>query len=182
MKESEMNFIKKGLWLVIILFVLRCVITFPETPYECFGFAGEAITVGVMGLALYEKVLWKYNPLEKTPKIFGEYSGVLEYEYDLCFHKKNIKIIIGQSLLNTSVKIITDEMTSNTITSNFVYENGEFVLYYSYITTPKSKYSINNPIQYGTSRLTIQSDGLLEGSYWTTRQTKGDITFKKKLK
>lgn len=30
--------------------------------------------------------------------------------------------------------------------------------------------------------MTIQSDGLLTGNYWTTRKTKGDITFKKKLK
>ena len=61
-------------------------------------------------------------------------------------------------------------------------ENGEYVLYYTYITNPKSRYSTDNPVQYGTCRMTIQSDGLLTGNYWTTRKTKGDITFKKKLK
>lgn len=180
MKEIEMDYIKKSLWVVLFLFILRCVVDLPGTPYECFGFAGEAISVGLIVMTLYEKVLWRKNPFEKMPKIYGEYSAVLEYESDLGFQKKKIKIIVRQTLLSTSIKIITDEMTSNSITSNFIHENGEYVLYYTYITNPKSKYSTNNPIQYGTCRMTIQSDGLLAGNYWTNRKTKGDIVFKKK--
>ena len=182
MKESEMKYLKKSLWVVIFLFTVRCTIKFPETPYECFGFAGEAISIALVIMTVYEKVLWKWNPLEKTPKIFGEYSAVLEYEFDGKIQKKKIKIIVEQSLLSTSIKIVTNEITSNSITSNFVNEKGEYVLYYTYITNPKSRYSTENPIQYGTCRMTIQSDGLLSGNYWTTRKTRGDITFKKKLK
>lgn len=182
MKENVMNYLKKSLWVVIFLFALRCVIKLPETPYEWVGYASKAISLGLIVMAVYENVLWRWNPFEKTPKIFGEYSAKLEYESNTGFQKKKIKIIIKQSLLNTSIKIITNEITSNSITSNFVYENGEYVLYYTYITNPRSRYSANNPIQYGTCRMTIQSDGLLVGNYWTTRKTKGDITFKEKLK
>lgn len=182
MKESELNYLKKTLWVVIFLFVLRCIINLPETPYECFGCASESISVGMIFMVIYEKLLWKYNRLERIPKIFGEYLATLEYGIDNKIQQKKIKIIIVQSLLNISIKIITDEIISNSVTSNFVYENGEYVLYYTYITNPKSRYSIDNPIQYGTCRMTIQSDGLLAGNYWTTRKTKGDIIFKKKLK
>lgn len=182
MNENELNFFKKMLWVVIILFVLRCIIGLPETPYECLGHASEAISVGLIMMAVYEKVLWKRNPLEKTPKIFGEYTATLEYEDNTGFHKKNIKIIIGQSLLSTSIKIVTNEITSNSITSNLIRENGEYVLYYTYITNPKSRYSEENPIQYGTCRMTIRDNGLLAGNYWTIRKTKGDITCKRKVK
>lgn len=107
MKESEMKYLKKSLWVVIFLFAVRCTIKFPETPYECFGFAGEAISIALVIMTVYEKVLWKWNPLEKTPKIFGEYSAVLEYEFDGKIQKKKIKIIVEQSLLSTSIKIVT---------------------------------------------------------------------------
>lgn len=182
MEESEKRYLKKSLWVVILLFALRCMIKIPDSPYECFGFAGEAISVTLIFMALYEKILWRWNPWEKIPKIYGEYSAALEYEGNTGFRKKKIKIIIKQSLLHTSIKIITDEISSHSITSNFIYENGEYVLYYTYITNPKSRYSIENPIQYGTCRMTVQGDGLLAGNYWTIRKTKGDITFKKKFK
>lgn len=93
--------------------------------------------------------------------------------------KKEAMIKINQSLLSTKVKIFTNEITSNTITSNIVYENGEYVLYYTYITNPKSKYSRENPIQYGTCRVISKSESELQGSYWTTRQTIGDIYLKR---
>lgn len=182
MKEQEKSFLKKASWVVVITFALRCLIKIPASAYECFGFAGEAISIGLIIMALYERVLWRYNPFEKMPKIFGEYTATLEYETDSNFKKKKIKIIVVQSLLHVAVKIITNEITSNTVTSDFMYENGEYVLYYTYITNPKSRYSTDNPIQYGTCRLTIQGDGLLAGGYWTTRKTKGDITFKEKLR
>jgi hypothetical protein len=181
MKESQMNYLKKSLWVVAFLIAVRCIIDLPVTLYGWIGSASEAISVCVIVMAIYEKILWRWNPFEKTPKIFGEYSAVLEYESQEGFKKKKIKIFIGQSLLSTSIKIITNEITSNSITGNFVCENGEYVLYYTYITNPKSRYSTDNPVQYGTCRMTIQSDGLLAGNYWTTRKTKGDITLKKKL-
>lgn len=180
MKEIEMSYMKKSLWVVIFLFVLRCMIELPSTPYECFGYAGEAISVGLIVMTIYEKMLWRKNPFERMPQIYGEYSAILEYENNFEVQKKKIKIIVAQTLLSTSIKIITDEISSNSITSNFIYENGEYVLYYTYITNPKSRYSTNNPVQYGACRMTLQSNGLLAGNYWTSRQTKGDIVFKKK--
>lgn len=75
----------------------------------------------------------------------GEYSGFIEYSYNGTFDKKEATIKISQSLLSTNVKIATDEITSNTIASSIVFENSEYVLYYNYITNPKSKYSKDNP-------------------------------------
>jgi hypothetical protein len=165
--------------MVLVLFVIRCFISEPTSLYDYFGFAGEAIGVAIILMGFYERLLWQYNPLEKIPKIKGEYSGYIEYSYNGTFDKKEATIKIKQSLLSTNVKIITDEITSNTIASSIVYENGEFILYYTYITNPKSKYSKDNPIQHGTCRLIIDNNEELQGTYWTTRQTIGDIYLKR---
>jgi hypothetical protein len=179
MGENTQKFITKGFWVVIILFVIRCFINKPISLYDYFGFAGEAIGIAVILMGLYECIIWRYNPLEKIPKIMGEYSGFIEYSYNGTFDKKEATIKISQSLLSTNVKIATDEITSNTIASSIVLENSDYVLYYNYITNPKSKYSKDNPIQYGTCRLTIKNKTELQGTYWTTRQTIGDIYLKR---
>ena len=139
MNDSTLKFITKGFWVVIILFVVRCLISTPVSVYDYFGFAGEAIGVAVILMGLYERILWQYNPFEKIPKFKGEYSGYIEYSYNGVPDKKEAAIIINQSLLSTSVKIITNEITSNTIASNIVFENGEYVLYYTYINESKKQ-------------------------------------------
>jgi hypothetical protein len=180
MTENTMKFVKKGLWLVLLIFIIRCLITKPISFYDCYGFAGEAIGIALILMGLYERWLWQYSPFEKIPKIKGEYFGYIEYSYNGNFDKKEATIKINQSLLSTNVKITTDEITSNTIASNIVRENGEYVLYYTYVTNPKSKYSKENPIQYGTCRVISKNESELQGSYWTTRQTIGDIYLRSK--
>lgn len=46
----------------------------------------------------------------------------------------------------------------------------------------KSRYAIENSIQYGTCRMTIESDVLFSENYWKTQKPKGDVMIKKKLK
>jgi hypothetical protein len=180
MRENTQKFFIKGFWVVIVLFIIRCVISKPTSSYDCFGFAGEVISVALILMKIYEHWLWQYNPLEKIPNINGEYAGNIEYNYNGNSDKKETTITIKQSLFSTNVKITTNEITSNTITSSIVLENNEYVLYYTYITNPKNKYSKENPIQYGTCRIIVKSKTELQGIYWTTRQTIGDIYLKRR--
>ncbi|HHY08835.1 MAG TPA: hypothetical protein GX530_10075 [Corynebacteriales bacterium] len=73
---------------------------------------------------------------------------------------------------------ISSEYASTSIVSTIVCENGHYILYYTYITNPKSKYSERNPIQYGTCRLELDNTMELRGTYWTSRRTIGDIYLK----
>lgn len=181
MGDNTQKFIIKGFWVVVILFIIRCLISKPTSPYDCFGFAGETISIALIIIGLYERWLWQFIPLEKVPNIKGEYIGIIEYNYNGNPDKKETTISIKQSLLSTNVKITTNEITSSTITSSIVLENKEYVLYYTYITNPKNKYSKENPIQYGTCRVIIKSKTELQGTYWTTRQTIGDICLKRRV-
>lgn len=180
MGDNTRKFITKGFWVVVTVFIIRCVISKPTSSYDCFGFAGETISVALILMGIYERWLWQFNPLEKVPNIKGEYIGNIEYNYNGKPDKKKTIITIKQSLLSTNVKITTNEITSSTISSGIVLENKEYVLYYTYITNPKSKYSKENPVQYGACRVIMKNKTELQGTYWTTRQTTGDIYLKRK--
>lgn len=175
MEERIKAFLSKSFWVVVVIFAIRCLIYMPSSIYDFIGCAGESITISVIIMGLYEKWLWRYNPLEKIPKMDKMYNGKIEYNYDGIYSEKETTISIKQSLLTTSVKITTNEVCSNSISSNLVLENSEYILYYTYITNPKSKYSKENPIQYGTCRLMLDDKNNLRGNYWTSRQTIGDI-------
>ena len=128
-------------------------------------------------MGIYERILWRYNPLEKIPRLRKEYEGLLKYSYDGVSGEKKIKIAIKQSLLNISLKITTDEIISNSVYANIILENEEYILYYIYTTNPKSEYIAKNPIQYGACRLIIDTDYEMRGIYWTSQKTIGDIYF-----
>ena len=187
MDSKISKLITKSTWLAIAIFVIRYLIGYIEvlsflkceTWYDYLGAAGEAISITAILMALYDKVLWRINPFDSTPKFKGSYSGKLIYDYNGQHKRKNIKVDISQTSLKVYVKITTNEITSNTITSDLIEENGEYVLYYTYLTNPSSQYSAQNPIQHGTCRLIQTDKGKLEGQYWTSRQTIGDIKLTK---
>ena len=63
------QFLSKGLWLALILFVLRYLIWNFSSLYDFIGAAGEVISVTLFIMGLYCSCLWRYNPFEKTPKM-----------------------------------------------------------------------------------------------------------------
>lgn len=135
-----------------------------------FGSSG----VSTLLVVLYNKYIWKYDFTNDFPSISGVYIGQITYEYNNVLGKKEMKVKISQTFFDVKVSIITDEITSSTITSEIIKENSNYVIYYTYITNPKNKFSKGNPMQRGACRLDIFDDRL-EGVYWTSRKTIGDI-------
>ena len=171
-----------ALWIALPLFALRHAL-FPLTDaYSVFGAAGEVVAFTVVLVGFYERFLWKWNPLEKTPLIKGSYEVVISHNYKGKAGKKKATATIKQSLFFVSVSITTNEITSSTIVAHIGVENGEPVLYYTYITNPQSRVSEGNPIQYGSCRLTLTDDKGLRGKYWTSEKNNGDIVFKRSKK
>ncbi len=176
MSQQVKSFLRKSLWVVLTIFVVRCYFGVTvNTPFYYLGAAGQAVTVAIIIMGIYERYLWRIAPFEKIPRLQKSYNGIINYNFNGNQGEKLIKVLINQTLLTTSVKIVTDEITSNSISSRFIYENGEYILYYVYITNPKSKFSRENPIQYGTTRLALTDNLNLVGIYWTTSKTIGDI-------
>lgn len=180
MDSRIIKLLSKSLWVALALFAIRYLIWNFNSLYDFIGAAGEVISFTIVIMGLYSGFLWRYNPLEKIPKLMGDYEGVIEYSYNGTVVKKDTFVKIRQTLLSIKVQITTNEITSNTIVANLVEENEEYILYYTYITNPKSKYSKKNPIQHGTCRLILSNKDCLIGNYWTSRRTTGDIELRKK--
>lgn len=178
MSEQIMKHIKTTIYIAIVIFIICCLISPPTKLDDISSYIGYSISITFIIAGGYEKWGWLYNPFEKTPKLLKKYVGTIEYSYNGENGKKRTEVIINQSLFSIKVEIITDEIRSQCIASKIIKENGNYVLYYTYITNPKSKYSEYNPIQYGTCRILLDDIENLHGIYWTTSKTKGDIYLK----
>ena len=88
---------------------------------------------------LYERWLWEYDVFHKWKNINGNYLSEITYTNKSKLETKIGDVKIKQSFLTTRITMQTDEMTSNTISSTLLNENGSQILYYTYIINPKSE-------------------------------------------
>ena len=181
MSKQFKNFMSKALWLLVILFGIRCFISWGEitanpSVYSIVSFAGEAIGVTVFIMLLYEKWLWRtrvFQKMEDTPCLYSEYSGVIKSEYDGIEREVNLKI--KQSLLSVHITMTSGESGSKSISSSIDTILGEKQLTYCYLNTPKTEYRHKSEIHYGTAMLNVENVELLTGQYFTDRNTRGDM-------
>lgn len=181
MNDSQKKIISICVWLTIVLFSVRCVISWARVIngialYDVYGYAGEAVSAGVVLTGLYEKYLWRINPFESTPKLAKKYRGYFKSSYDQKERKAILEI--HQTLLSVQVTLISGESKSNSIAASINEIFGEKQLIYCYLNTPKSEYRYRSEIHYGTANLTISSFRELKGHYYTDRKTVGDMYFK----
>lgn len=180
MKEQQKKLINISVWWAIVLFVLRCVISWKSvisnfSLYSIFGYASEAIGIAVIIVVLYEKYLWKFNPFETTPKLASRYYGSFKSNYDSI--ERNAELIVKQTLLSVHVIMITDESKSKSLSASIENVLGEVQLTYCYLNTPKSEHRGRSEIHYGTAMLSVSNPKEISGQYYTDRQTTGDMRF-----
>ena len=87
MTKVQIKFMKKVIWVTIIAFCLRCLCSGTKiishfSLYDLYGYIGESIAFSTFLMLIYEKFIWKYNPLEETPILKKKY-----YVMKRVFHK-----------------------------------------------------------------------------------------------
>jgi hypothetical protein len=182
MNEHIKAFITKIAWCTVILFVLRCIISREMIAtnfsiYDLYGFAGEVIGLTVIIATLYERWLWRYMPFESTPKLFKEYEGIFNSDYDSV--ERSARLEIKQTLLTVHVTLITGESRSKSISSSINIILNEKQLTYCYLNTPNAMMRSRSEIHYGTAMLCIENPYKIHGQYFTDRKTTGDMKFTK---
>lgn len=182
MKNQQKKIINICVWSAIILFTLRCAISWQSiinsvSIYDLFGYAGEAISVAVIFAGFYEKLLWRVNPFEKTPKLAKRYKGTLKSSYDNI--ERTASLEIKQTLMSVHITLISNESKSKSLSASIDEILGEIQLTYCYLNTPKSEYRYRSEIHYGTATLSITNPATLDGQYYTDRKTMGDMVFTK---
>ena len=178
MDKQYQNIIKISVWSTIIFFVIRCGISWTSIKagaslYELFGYAGEAIGLSALFVALFERWLWKKIPFFSVPILKKRYIGILKSSYDNV--EREIELEIKQTFLSVKVLMKSNESKSNSISASIDEFLGVQQLTYCYLNTPKAEFRHRSEMHFGTAMLEITKEGILKGAYYTDRKTYGDM-------
>lgn len=173
-------------FLTIIIYIVLFVIT--SSPFDSIG---NAVSISVALYTLYCTFLWRFNPFDKTPRIYGTYKTVQRSSYlDNPYHPT---VIIRQTLFSIFVIEKYKGGTCTSITSCLL-DQGEGIywrLIYTYradpVPRPPSK-TPNDP-HYGTCIVDIHLHDQktrrvrkMTGVYFTNRHEPTRGTMKLTLK
>ena len=136
-----------------------------------------SVTLSLLLFTLYSKWLWKYNLLEKTPRLRKKYVAKIDYQYGGQARNKKINVYIKQDLFSVKVTMKSDESFSKSVIANIYQEQDVWYLTYTYINEPSQKNRKKSKIHYGTCKLNLNDINKINGEYFTDRLSCGDIVF-----
>ena len=146
------------------------------------------ITINILLWTIFIKWAWKfkifYPWLVQTPNLSGNWNGFLKSNWEGGrLEPIPTEVIIKQSFLHIQVIIKTGESRSYSVGGSFDIdeERGFQQLFYSYLNTPKAGVRNRSEIHYGTTLLNFEGFNVdtIEGEYWTSRETTGEIKLSK---
>ncbi len=91
-------------------------------------------------------------------------------------------LIIRQTFTSISCVLVTGESQSYSLTAqiNEDDESGVLQLSYAYTNRPRARVRFRSEIHDGAAILTLKESGeTLDGEYWTSRKTTGEMTFRR---
>jgi len=148
-----------------------------------------AISINIVIWLVFIKWAWKwkmfYPWLVPFPNLSGEWVGTIKTNWkEKELYPIPTEVTIHQTFFNTQIKVKTGESRSHSIGANFDIdkERGYHQIFYSYLNTPKSSVRDKSEIHYGSTKLEFEGYDIqkMEGEYWTSRQTTGEINLKRK--
>lgn len=156
---------------------------------KAFSHISTTISINIVVWIIFIKWLWKYRLfypwLVQVPDLSGKWAGEIRSNYPGADAPIPVAIDISQSFLNIQVRIQTEESKSFSIASSFNidYERGQQQLFYTYLNTPKASVRDRSEIHYGSVILNFEGRAVnnLEGEYWTSRNTTGEIQLSRKM-
>lgn len=178
------------IWLAILWFASAEL----KIDWENLKKIPDAITIYVGLLFIFTKWGWKLPIFEgwlvRFPNLQGTWEGVLETTWKNGSGENLPSIpmilVIKQSFSSISCVMYTKESTSYSTTAqiNEDDDSGVFRLSYNYTNRSKSTIRDRSPIHDGAAILKISTkpERCLEGEYWTSRKTTGNIDLKFKEK
>ena len=126
-----------------------------------------------------------YPWLVPFPNLSGKWEGTIKSNWKGTEGNEiPTEVIINQTFFNVQVKVRTGESRSYSIGASFDIDKdrGLQQLFYSYLNTPKAGVRERSEIHYGSTLLHFEGYDVksLEGEYWTSRETTGEIILSKK--
>ena len=138
---------------------------------------GYSVSLAAAFDVVYDRWLWRFNPLEDTPRIFGVYDALFISNYNGRTDHPSV-ITIKQTLTEISISERAHDGRSIAVVAKLVkspVKGDPWNLHYIYETKPDP--NDHNDAHQGTVLLCIRDRGNMEGSYYTNRiqPTKGKL-------
>lgn len=190
MNDNIKKFMSISIWFTVFLFLIRCVLSWAdikslletsnmlELCYNFYGFIGEAIGVSAIGMAIFNKVAWKWlwlRWMHDVPILAPKYNGKLKSDFDGTEYSGDL--IVNQTFLSVSIQFKTNESSSSSVTATFSNINSVSYLIYTYQNEPRAEIQDRSAMHYGTAMLDVSNPMKLEGNYYTGRKTRGSMKF-----
>jgi len=156
---------------------------------KALSHVSTTISINIILWLLFIKWGWKarifYPWLVPFPNLEGSWTGTIQSNWQgKSLGPIPTEVSINQTFFNIQVKVKTEEGKSHSIGASFDIDQdrGHQQLFYSYLNTPRSGVRETSEIHYGSTILNF--DGFkvteMDGEYWTSRETTGEIKLKKK--
>ena len=158
-----------------------------NTEFNKLTHVSTTISINIPIWLIFIKWAWKwkifYPWLVQIPNLSGTWNGNIESNWDNKPKSIPITINISQSFLHTLVILKTNESTSRTIAAAFNIDKarGYQQLIYSYSNEVKTNIREKSSNHYGSAILNFTGFLVkeMDGEYWTTRKTAGQINIEK---
>ncbi len=144
------------------------------------------ITFVTIICTLFVSWAWKWKIFQDWlvpfPCLSGKWDGEIISTYNSENRSIPVNVVIKHHFFNIQIKVKTGESNSISTCGSFDIDEdrGLKQLIYSYQNNPKATVRERSEIHYGTTRLEINDDAnILEGEYWTSRKTTGDMKLTK---
>ncbi len=112
------------------------------------------ITIVTTFIIIYITILWRYNPLEKYPRLNSKYEGIIKTEN---YGEKNVEVEIKHNLIYTYIRLKTEESVSKSKAFSIYKDGEEWCLIYTYINEPSILNRGHSDIHYGTCKFDISN-------------------------
>lgn len=144
------------------------------------------VTITNIIVILFISKLWKIKWINKTivkiPNLNGKWSGKLKSSYQNRNSDIEVQMHIKQNFYRITTEFRTEKSNSKSIVCSFAYDDEGMAqeLIYTYNNDPKMLEQFESPMHFGTVIFSWKDEFpiCLEGRYWTSRGTKGDINVK----
>jgi hypothetical protein len=155
-----------------------------------------SLIVGIVGiiLLLFDKLLWKFPIIHSLFVSFPDISGTWKGQIISTWKDEKTGevippidafLVIDQTYSKLNLRMMTKESKSDLLSGNFIpYDAGPQKIAGIYNNIPDLLVRDKSPIHYGGLLLELHTGKrtVLEGEYWTDRDTKGTLRFDKRMK
>ena len=198
MKATDAINTKSLAWVTAIVSVIAFGVIFMgfgrdfSNPMDLLKTVPMVITVDLFFWEVLRRWGWRWKPLRpwliKVPDLNGEWQGVVLPNGILGASATVASAIpatmsIRQSLTSISCVVRTAEMKSTSFVAGFRMDHDEHLaeFSYSYQSVPRASVRQRSAPHFGTALLEFHDESpvRLTGEYWTTRESAGELEFKR---